>query len=76
MIVTTDNIQKSVVRDCGMWVLSFHYICRTRPHTVIVGTGVIGCSIAYHLRQAGVQVITIGPEEVAVGHSAPLLTSL
>jgi NADPH-dependent 2,4-dienoyl-CoA reductase/sulfur reductase-like enzyme len=76
MIVTIDNIQKSVVRNCGMWVLSFYHICRTRPHIIIVGTEVIGCSIAYHLRQAGVQVITIGPEEFAVGHSVPLLTSL
>ena len=70
-----DNIQKSVVRHCGMRVLSFYYICRTRPH-IIVDTGVIGCSIAYHPRQVGVQVIAIGPAEVAVGHSMPLLISL
>ncbi len=70
-----DNIQKSVVRNCGMRVLSFYHICRTRPHTVIVGTGVIGCSIAYHLRRAGVQVIAIEPEEAAAGRSVPLLTS-
>jgi NADPH-dependent 2,4-dienoyl-CoA reductase/sulfur reductase-like enzyme len=71
-----DNIQKSVVRHCGMRVLSFYYICRTGPHIIIVGTGVIGCSIAYHPRQVGVQVIAIGPAEVAVGHSVPLLISL
>ena len=71
-----DNTKKSVVRNCGMWVLSFYHMCRTRPHNFIVGTGVIGCSIAYHLHQAGVQVIAIEPEGVVVWHSAPLLTSL
>jgi len=45
-----------------MRVLSFYHIYRTRPHIVIVGTGVIGCSIAYHLCQAGVQAITIEPD--------------
>jgi len=59
-----------------MWILSFYHTYRTRPHIIIVGTGVISCSIAYHSRQAGVQVIAIGPEEVAVGHSVPLLASL
>jgi NADPH-dependent 2,4-dienoyl-CoA reductase/sulfur reductase-like enzyme len=56
------NNQVSIARHCGMRVLSFYHIYRTRPHIVIVGTGVIGCSIAYHLCQAGVQAITIEPD--------------
>lgn len=37
---------------------------------VIVGGGVIGCSIAYHLRQAGAKVIVVEREEVAAGASS------
>lgn len=37
---------------------------------VIIGAGVIGCSIAYHLRKAGVEVLVIEREEVAAEASS------
>src|ERR1700738_1073515 len=48
-------------------------------YVVIIGGGVIGCSIAYHLRKAGVRVIVIDQGEIgaeassaAAGLLAPL----
>ncbi|QBD76484.1 glycine oxidase ThiO [Ktedonosporobacter rubrisoli] len=40
------------------------------PDIVIIGGGVIGCSIAYHLRKAGAEVLVIEREEVAAEASS------
>ncbi len=37
---------------------------------IIIGGGVIGCSIAYHLRKAGVEVLVIEKQEVAAEASS------
>lgn len=37
---------------------------------LIIGGGVIGCSIAYHLRKAGVEVVVVEREEVAAEASS------
>ncbi|MGA1597093.1 MAG: FAD-dependent oxidoreductase, partial [Candidatus Nanopelagicales bacterium] len=50
----------------------------TRARVVIVGGGVIGCSIAYHLTQLGVtDVLLIEKHELTAGttwHAAGLIT--
>ncbi len=46
---------------------------------VVVGGGVIGCSIAYFLRKAGVEVMVIEREEIAAessGAAGGLITQL
>lgn len=58
-----------MVNNDSPWYRAAHRAAAALPDVLVVGAGVVGCSVAYHCAQAGLQVRVIDADRIGSGAS-------